>query len=181
MTWSNFELECLLNKIFLHRHVKFLGVYAADELPNLNSSKTSYPCCYVVNTDPSSEPGEHWVAFYHETPHHPVEFFDSFGNPPSAYLFNREFTFFLHNEKRFQVYNSSVCGYYVVFYLYCRMKGQHDLHQLLGDKKRESDKFVKMYIDGLARVYNIEGSCRTYCLFNCLPTSLCCAGSCHKN
>ena len=38
----------------------FVGVFAADELPTLNT----FPYGFVANTDPSTEPGTHWVAFY---------------------------------------------------------------------------------------------------------------------
>ena len=31
----------------------FVGVFAADELPTLNT----FPCGFVANTDPSTEPG----------------------------------------------------------------------------------------------------------------------------
>ena len=39
----------------------FGGVFAADELPKVI---TYFPCGFVANTDPSTEPGTHWVAFY---------------------------------------------------------------------------------------------------------------------
>ena len=35
----------------------FGGVFAADELPKVITS----PCGFVANTDPSTEPGTHWV------------------------------------------------------------------------------------------------------------------------
>ena len=38
----------------------FVGVFAADELPTLNT----FPSVFVANTDPSTEPGTRWVAFY---------------------------------------------------------------------------------------------------------------------
>ena len=39
----------------------FLGVFARDELPlNLD-----YPCCFVCNTAPRSNAGEHWLAFFY--------------------------------------------------------------------------------------------------------------------
>ena len=39
----------------------FGGVFAADELPKIMNT---FPCGFVANTDPSTEPGTHWVAFY---------------------------------------------------------------------------------------------------------------------
>ena len=57
---------------------KFEGVFAEDLLPR---SMNIYPCGYIVNTDPSSKPGKHWVAFYFTRPEQ-GEFFDSYGHPP---------------------------------------------------------------------------------------------------
>ena len=40
-----------------------------------------FPCGFVANTDPSDEPGAHWVAFYFQS-ERKGEFFDSYGKPP---------------------------------------------------------------------------------------------------
>ena len=55
----------------------FGGVFAADELPKLMNT---FPCGFVANTDPSTEPGMHWVAFYFPS-REKGEFFDSYGYP----------------------------------------------------------------------------------------------------
>ena len=39
----------------------FGGVFAADEVPQIIDT---FPYGFVANTDPSTEPGTHWVAFY---------------------------------------------------------------------------------------------------------------------
>jgi len=54
---------------------RFDGVFAADRLPN-------DPCLLVCNTDPSHNPGKHWVAIYVEEEGRYGEYFDSFGRPP---------------------------------------------------------------------------------------------------
>ena len=38
----------------------FRGVFASDELPQENEINSLYIC----NTDPSHEPGEHWIVMY---------------------------------------------------------------------------------------------------------------------
>ena len=55
-----------------------VGVFAADQLPT-----KEFPGGYIVNTDTSSQPGQHWVAFF--TTEEGTECFDSFGENPSAY------------------------------------------------------------------------------------------------
>ncbi|GFT35664.1 uncharacterized protein F54H12.2 [Trichonephila clavipes] len=54
------------------------GVYASDTIPILKKKST-----IVVNLDASSQPGSHWLAFYHEN--NCIEFFDSYGYPPEYY------------------------------------------------------------------------------------------------
>ncbi|GFX27461.1 uncharacterized protein TNCV_4904381 [Trichonephila clavipes] len=56
----------------------FRGVYASDSIPILKKKST-----IVVNLDASSQPGSHWLAFYHEN--NCIEFFDSYGYPPEYY------------------------------------------------------------------------------------------------
>ena len=54
----------------------FAGVFPADEVPEIIDT---FPCGFVANTDPSTEPGTHWVAFYFPS-REKGEFFDSYGN-----------------------------------------------------------------------------------------------------
>ena len=61
----------------------FGGVFAADELPK---TFDTFPYGFVANTDPSTEPGTHWVAFYFPS-RDKGEFFDSYGYPPEQYGF----------------------------------------------------------------------------------------------
>ena len=56
----------------------FIGVYAADQLP----SRISAPSCLIVNYDPASLPGSHWVACWVQK--RSVYWFDSFGLAPDA-------------------------------------------------------------------------------------------------
>jgi len=58
---------------------QFCGVFPSDKLPQQPLAK---PSALVVNTDPSSKPGQHWVAFYFDVDN-TGDFFDSFGQPPT--------------------------------------------------------------------------------------------------
>jgi hypothetical protein len=57
---------------------KFCRVFPSDKLPR---RLDKYPCGFVANTDPSSKPGTHWVAFYFPSKEK-GEFFDSYGQSP---------------------------------------------------------------------------------------------------
>ena len=96
----------------------FRGVFAADELPDLDT----FPCGFVANTDPHTEPGTHWVAFYFPS-RDKGEFFDSYGYPPEYYGepfmgYNIETI----NSHKLQSSWSEVCGHYCIFYLYYRSR-----------------------------------------------------------
>ena len=60
---------------------KFCGVFPIDKLPQ---TIDRYPCGLIVNTDPSTKPGMHWVAVFLTSPQN-GEWFDSYGKPPEFY------------------------------------------------------------------------------------------------
>ena len=110
----------------------FCGVFAADKIPK---SFDTFPCGFVANTDPSTEPGTHWVAFYFSSPEN-GEFFDSYGHPPEYY--GESFTIYkpeIWNKRKIQSSWSEVCGQYCIFYLY---------HKSLG---YSMSKIVNMFTD----------------------------------
>ena len=100
--------------------VDHIGVYAADRLPTHLTPSTAL----VVNTEPHTDSGEHWVAIYLDKSTNVIEYFDSYGQPPFNY-----FTQFLrhnchykytYNKRKLQGYETSVCGHYCLTYLKCR-------------------------------------------------------------
>ncbi len=108
-------LETILS--YCIRNARFLGVFPRDQIP---LQFEHYPCCFIANTDTSRKSGEHWNAFYLESPAH-VEFFDSYGLPPSAYRYPLPCTSF--NNMRLQGDTSNVCGQYCIQYLLQRTRG----------------------------------------------------------
>jgi hypothetical protein len=50
-------VEIILKKDKITRDI-FLDAFARDELPKA----PPYPSCFIINTDPRSRPGEHWLA-----------------------------------------------------------------------------------------------------------------------
>ena len=52
----------------------FRGVHPIDRLPKLKKG------AYVINTAPSTHPGQHWVAVYGEDTK--MDYFDSYGRYP---------------------------------------------------------------------------------------------------
>ena len=80
----------------------FDGVFSADNLPE-------EPRLLVVNTDPASQPGRHWVCICVENGR--GEYFDSFGLPPIAHFeryLNKHCSLWTFNQRQLQ----SVCLLY---------------------------------------------------------------------
>ena len=113
------QIHEVLTKL-IPKQVNFLGVFAQNQIPLIDSS-FSFPLCFVSNTHPSGKPGEHWVAFYYNSPS-ALQFFDSYGLPPSIYGFTHKPLRI--NTKSLQSIDSDVCGQYCIFYLYHRSRGK---------------------------------------------------------
>lgn len=105
-----------INRILL-RVRAFIGVFARDEiiLPK------KFPAFSIVNTDVSKGPGEHWVAIGYFKSH--IEYFDSFGLPPMHSCFTKGYKKVRWNSTCIQSFNSLVCGYYCILYVFLRSKG----------------------------------------------------------
>lgn len=111
--------------------MRFLGVFPFDLFPlseMLTYFSTPYDSCCIVNIDPGSQPGKHWVCFFllnaqrQRTPC--LDFFDSYANPPAYYSFPIPPTL-THNIRfnpfRMQSNHSSVCGQYCSVFLFFRV------------------------------------------------------------
>jgi len=59
---------------------QFLGVFARDQLIDLKKIER-FPAALIVNTDKSTDRGQHWVAVYCDA-YQTGEYFDSYGREP---------------------------------------------------------------------------------------------------
>lgn len=143
---NTIQIESLLKNIRYFR-----GVHAADKLPTLISEihkkHRNQPACFISNTQPSHEPGEHWVAFYIPRGQGSIEFFDSFGfhNKKSFLqtMYFRDFIEKLKNEVgksviklkaniyRIQDEHSTLCGQYCCVYLVFRCQKKKSMKKIL--------------------------------------------------
>ena len=96
------------------------GVLAADELHLVTD-----PGAYIINTDPSHLPGQHWLAlFICRTGF--LEVFDSQGYHPHHYPFLTDYLKgrrFNYNSNRWQNVGTATCGQFSLLYLYHRCRG----------------------------------------------------------
>lgn len=125
--------------------VHHVGVYAADLLPTPVQPSTAL----IVNLDPHTERGSHWVAFYMAPEGRHLEYFDSYGRPPHLALFQsflrKNRLPYAYNHHALQGLDTSICAHYCLGFLYCRSLGLtlQDFVQLFGDSAAQND--VLMY------------------------------------
>ena len=112
------QIHSILSCIIHSDQCLFLGVFPKDLIPSIHTS--SFPLCFVANTDPSTQAGEHWVAYFYDSPSY-LEFFDSYGLSPSDYDLPHKPQ--RMNHQTLQSLDSRVCGHYCIFYLYHRSQG----------------------------------------------------------
>jgi hypothetical protein len=102
----------------------FQGVIAVDQLPLvLPDGKDLH---YVVNTDPSYRPGQHWIAVHIDEKDR-GEVFDSFGEePPLPFkkFMNRHCVTWVYNKRQLQSVASKFCGFYAIFYCIFKSRGK---------------------------------------------------------
>ena len=132
-------------------HAVFRGVYAQNELRQAISKceRMGAPGAFVINTDPATQPGEHWLAiFYNDALE--FEFFDTYDAPPSVYGFVGPWNFTNTNTRKVQSLTSDACGQHCIFYIHERC-----LHPTVkdpyvqfprGTPVEEIDAAVKRYV-----------------------------------
>jgi hypothetical protein len=100
----------------------FLGVFPRDMIPRF----IKYPSSFVVNTDPSQAPGQHWLGFYYDV-NGIATFFDSFGLSPEFYGFSeyldKTSVNWGYNKQQLQDNLTSTCGYYAVYFILLKSRG----------------------------------------------------------
>lgn len=132
----------------------FVGVFAADKIP----TRLPVGKALIVNTDPSTRPGQHWVALY-ATASNEGEFFDSFGRPP----FTREVISWCQNHfSKSLTYNSSLlqhplsdsCGRFCIQFVRHRIAGVsfHDFVAHFSSNLHENDNILFMRCGDVARL-----------------------------
>ena len=101
----------------------FRGVYACNELPHPHPTQQGrfVPWNLVVNTDPSTRPGEHWLLLAADTPYQLVVF-DSYGldfvtfyQNPWFKRFAKHFQTSYQNKRRYQGNATNTCGHYCIY------------------------------------------------------------------
>jgi len=116
---DSITLDKLLRKD-LKTESNFRGVFSRNTLPKNRSAGF-----YIVNEEPSSRKGSHWIAFQ-ITPGKKNKniYFDSYGRKPMfkeirSYLGKN----FQYNRKRLQHMMSTSCGQWCLYFIWRRSEG----------------------------------------------------------
>ena len=103
----------------------FLGVFAANELTH-HIPQPTQPWSLVVNTEPNTRQGEHWIALlYDGNSQRGIDCFCSYGTHPyflphsiQKVLFHS--TIIHYATYRLQQLCSTLCGQYCVYFIFSR-------------------------------------------------------------
>lgn len=111
--------------IMLRNVPSFKGTYARDKMP----VPTSNPFSFIVNTDPSTQSGEHWNAIVIGKSGTGI-FFNSFGLPPLHPTVQQYFVSycpsgFKYNAVCLQYPYSSTCGYFAADFINSWVRGEN--------------------------------------------------------
>ena len=106
----------------------FAGVFAADTL--LKQSVHTKPRGYIVNTDPHTRPGRHWIVLWTDEDG-VCQVMDSYGLPLAAHdtphlqtWLRKHWTIVEANTQSLQAVNSAKCGHYALRFLVDRSQGK---------------------------------------------------------
>lgn len=150
----------------------FLGVFASDQLPD----NPPRPSSMVVNLDPHTEQGSHWVGIYFPAAGQDVEYFDSYGKGPSvpdivSYL--HKYAINVHfNQNIVQAPLSAVCGHHTIHYILFRTLG-YPMSQITGlfRSPQQFDNFVVALLGKYLRLpselYDLHAPNQSNCFEQC--------------
>lgn len=143
---NSVQLTRLMNKIPVRGEV-----LAKDLLPE---KKPPDARAYIVNTDYSHGPGEHWVAIYFRKNNNAI-YFDSYGMPPDPEyvlpFIQRNSRHWIANEEVLQSPWSTTCGMWCIYIIHQLNKGldlKDAIHQELrgtGEDIYQNDRDIEMW------------------------------------
>lgn len=113
--------ECVA-RILKRSSINWLGCLARDQLP-LTFDNIRRPFALIFNTHPASQPGEHWLAMYSNKVGQ-IEFFDSYGLPPSFYSLSDYNSQYIYSDRSIQSIGTNVCGHYCIIFIYLRSQNR---------------------------------------------------------
>ena len=148
------DMDSLTLEKQLHDVQNFVGVFPFDLLPKKPSGDFSL----IVNTDNSTQPGDHWLVLSRKDSK--MYFIDSFGRNYNDLTFDIDFVKSMrnfigdeqvrYNQRWLQRLTSNVCGVYCIYFV--RELTKHSLSYCLSafnENLRKNDQYVLNYLNGI--------------------------------
>ena len=131
----------------------FCGIFAYDTLDNFSLKKNKI-CALIINTDPSTLPGEHWLLVYFNPHIKTIIWFDSYGHSPNYY--GKEIKKWLWSfglivkisSQKIQSEKSEYCGLFCLYVLYFLSRNV-PLYKILSNfsvNLNYNDKIVQYFV-----------------------------------
>jgi hypothetical protein len=129
---SNSEID----KVMHGYRPKYLGCVARDGWDGLTAGMPTGKSGWIMNTDKTGQPGQHWVAFLLDLDGHTIEYYDSFAEPMpkdvgaglkkflDKYGPHRELLKFKENRVPDQHASTANCGWFACRFLIDRFRGR---------------------------------------------------------
>ena len=133
----------------------FLGAFPYDQIPPKPDSEVF---SVILNTDPVTEPGDHWIALVYKAPY--FYFCDSYGRTLRDSTFSPAFsatvksfigkTAHKTNTKFLQQLTSNACGDYCVYFIQELAKTSFArITRVFSTNLKSNDRFVENYVNNL--------------------------------
>ena len=133
----------------------FLGALPYDQIPSKPDSEVF---SVILNTDPVTEPGDHWIALVYKAPY--FYFCDSYGRTLRDSTFTAAFsttvksfigkTMHKTNTKFLQQLTSNACGDYCVYFIQELAKTSFArITRVFSTNLKSNDRFVENYVNNL--------------------------------
>lgn len=134
----------------------YFNILQSHELPSMKISKdrTSFIVIHKGSTD--SDIG-HFILFECTYYKRNYIYIDSYGLDPLNYLDFLPFKITYKNRRQLQDSSSDLCGWYLVFYIYCRAYLKLPVHHLLdffSADTKSNDKKIRLFAANLMKRMN---------------------------
>ena len=125
-----------INKVMNPYRPHYLGTIARNEWELLTPATHTGKSAWIMNTDPNTKGGTHWVAFLMDLDRHTIEYYNSFGDDIPADILTLLKTFIENNNptKQYlklkvnrvvdQAATSANCGWFCCQFIIDRFRGR---------------------------------------------------------
>jgi hypothetical protein len=148
------SIRCCLSLICKNPLVKKTYVIASDEIYLIDLE--SLPAAVIINTDPSSLPGRHWLGLYLFKQLNFVNaiYFDSYNKSLDYYNIRLPFRIVESSNRSLQSDKSSLCGIWSLAFLYniCRNRNLRKFENKFSHRLDLNDELIRKFYAKITQV-----------------------------